>query len=260
MPRPAIGSQWYKFDFHTHTPASIDYRDQSIPNDVEWLKAVMGAEIDCVAVTDHNTGSWVNKLKEAYLNLDRSAQWFRPLHIFPGCELTVSTGSNRIHLLALFDPAVTSAQITALLGACGIVDGFGDPDGALATEPVESVIAKVKQAGGLAIPAHIEGAKGLLQNVRNVNPDIHKLLNLIDAAQFLNTTHLDTVHPELKKAASHLAVVRGSDAHSLIDLGSNFTWIKMDAPSLTALKLALQDKEICILNQEDNPNISSTPN
>ncbi|MCW8329245.1 hypothetical protein MD588_10550 [Photobacterium sp. SDRW27] len=260
MPQPAIGSQWFKFDFHTHTPASIDYRDQEIPNEVEWLKAVMQAEIDCVAITDHNSGSWINKLKETYINLDKSEQWYRPLHIFPGCEITISTGASSIHLLALFDPSVDSNHITVLLDACGICDDFGDPERTSSTESLETIIAKVKQAGGLSIPAHIEGSKGLLENVRNINPDIQKSLNLIDAAQFLKTTHLDTVHPELKQAASHIAVVRGSDAHSIIDLGRSFTWVKMDIPSLTALEFALKNNDLCILNQEENPNMASIEN
>lgn len=260
MPQSAIGSQWYKFDFHTHTPASIDYLDQEIPNEAEWLKAVMQADIDCVAVTDHNSGCWINQLKETYITLDKSEPWYRPLYIFPGCEITVSTGNSHTHLLALFDPSVDSNHITTLLGACGIVDDFGDPERTSTTESIETVIADVKQAGGLAIPAHIEGSKGLLENVRNVNPEIQKSLNLIDAAQFLNTSHLDTVHPELKKAASHIAVVRGSDAHSIMDLGTSFTWVKMDIPSLTALESALKDNTFCILNQEKNPNITTQSN
>ena len=172
-----------------------------------------------------------------------------------GCEITVPTGANRIHLLALFDPSVASDHITDLLGSCGIAAGFGDPELTSTIESLEALIEKIKQAGGIAIPAHIEGSKGLLENVRNVNPDIQKSLNLFDAAQFLNTTHLDTVHPQLKKAASHIAVVRGSDAHSLTDFGRSFSWVKMDTPSLTALESAIKDNESCILNQEENPNI-----
>jgi hypothetical protein len=31
-----------------------------------WLLKYMTAEIDCVAVTDHNSGAWIDKLKTAY--------------------------------------------------------------------------------------------------------------------------------------------------------------------------------------------------
>ena len=57
------GSRWWRFDFHTHTPASKDYGDKSItPHD--WLLGFMRAGIDCVAVTDHNSGAWIDRLKE----------------------------------------------------------------------------------------------------------------------------------------------------------------------------------------------------
>ena len=54
------GARWWKFDFHTHTPASIDYGmgpdsaqlKKITPED--WLLSYMRAGIDCVAVTDHN--------------------------------------------------------------------------------------------------------------------------------------------------------------------------------------------------------------
>nr|WP_207217046.1 hypothetical protein [Vibrio vulnificus] len=47
-----LGSHWYKFDFHTHTPESSDYK-QPEEAETDWLKALMLEGIDCVAVTDH---------------------------------------------------------------------------------------------------------------------------------------------------------------------------------------------------------------
>jgi len=55
------GARWWKFDFHTHTPASDDYGkgpDQAMfksRNPEEWLLDYMRAGIDCVAITDHST-------------------------------------------------------------------------------------------------------------------------------------------------------------------------------------------------------------
>ena len=57
---PYPGARWWKFDFHTHTPASSDYGkgpDQTAQRHIspeDWLLAFMRAEVDCVAVTDHN--------------------------------------------------------------------------------------------------------------------------------------------------------------------------------------------------------------
>jgi predicted metal-dependent phosphoesterase TrpH len=43
------GAKWWKFDFHTHTPASMDYREKEL-SPREWLLACMKAGIDCVAI------------------------------------------------------------------------------------------------------------------------------------------------------------------------------------------------------------------
>ena len=52
------GARWWKFDFHTHTPKSMDFKDKDMSPE-SWLKAFMKKEIDCVAITDHNSGEWI---------------------------------------------------------------------------------------------------------------------------------------------------------------------------------------------------------
>ena len=62
--RQFAGARWWKFDFHTHTPASnadFNNRDEITPE--SWLKAFMKKEIDCVAITDHNSGEWIDALR-----------------------------------------------------------------------------------------------------------------------------------------------------------------------------------------------------
>ena len=114
------GARWWKFDFHTHSPASEDYgkgpRQHSLreitPRD--WLLGFMRAEIDCIAVTDHNSGDWVDRLKGALLELRQGGhKEFRPLHLFPGVEITANSG---VHVLALLDVNRESADVAALLG------------------------------------------------------------------------------------------------------------------------------------------------
>ena len=99
------GARWWRFDFHTHSPASYDYGkgpDQealSKRSPRQWLLDFMAADIDCVAVTDHNTAGWIDKLKSEYKALEREQpHGFRELHLFPGVELTVHGGA---HLLAI---------------------------------------------------------------------------------------------------------------------------------------------------------------
>ncbi|GAD78626.1 TrlF family AAA-like ATPase [Vibrio ezurae] len=248
-----LGSRWYKFDFHAHTPASSDYKKPE-ETETDWLKALMAEEVDCVAITDHVSGDWIDRLNATYAELDKNAEWYRPLHLFPGCEITVSTGQSRIHVLAIFDPSCNSAKIAAVLGQCGITEGHGDAEETCATESVDKVISIIKQAGGAAIPAHIDGAKGLLNGITNTNQEIESWLNQIEAAEFVNLSFLDTVNPELLKAAAHLAKLQGSDAHECSRLGKRYSWIKMSQLSIDGLKLALHDNDFCVDNSVDNPN------
>jgi predicted metal-dependent phosphoesterase TrpH len=87
------GSRWWKFDFHTHTPASEDYgkgpnqRELKNRTPKEWLLDYMRAGIDCVTVTDHNSGAWIDRLKGALSELENESHAdFRPIHLFPGKE------------------------------------------------------------------------------------------------------------------------------------------------------------------------------
>lgn len=248
-------NKWYKFDFHSHTPASLDYREPIAPTAVEWLKAAMANELDCVAVTDHNTGGWIDILKATYQEII-SEDWFRPLVIFPGCELTISLGASRIHFLAIFDPSTSTEGITRFLGSCDLQGTFGDPENCFTTQSIEIITKKIKDANGIAIPAHIDAEKGLLHNITTTNPDLKKHIALFESAQFVNPNYLNesTIHIELKKDIEHLAIIRGSDAHNLNDLGKVYSWIKMGSPIIDGLKFALKDHDFCVLNQEANPN------
>ncbi len=252
-----IGSRWYKFDFHTHTPASSDHKAKH-ENEIDWLKALMQSEVDCVALTDHVSGGWVNRILSTYAELDKTEEWYRPLHIFPGSEITVSTGQGRVHILTIFDPSSNGDTITGVLGQCGIIQGQGDAEKTYADKSVDDVIDIIHKAGGIAIPAHIDGPKGLLHEIENSNQEIESWLGKIEAVECINLEFLETVKPELKKACEHLALVQGSDAHKSTDLGWRTTWIKMSKPSISGLKLALHDHVFCVDNSEDNPN--SLPN
>ncbi len=77
------GSRWWKFDFHTHSPASSDCGkgDDQEHTPREWLLDYMPAEIDCVVITDHNTGAWIDKVKEELIQLENDRpDGYRPIY------------------------------------------------------------------------------------------------------------------------------------------------------------------------------------
>ena len=169
------GARWWKFDFHTHTKASVDYGKGENQSSLkqrplsEWLLGFMRAEVDCVAVTDHNTGKSFDHLRKELDALESSNHpEFRPLHLFPGVELSVNGG---FHLLAIFDTDATTSDIDLLLGAVDYDGTKGHSDGVTKASPVK-VVETVLDRGGIPILAHADRSKGLL---RTQSPGSKKL-------------------------------------------------------------------------------------
>lgn len=269
---PYPGARWWKFDFHTHTPASKDtgawQAAIGTPHELTpktWLLKYMAAGIDCVAVTDHNTGEWIDKLKAAYAEMKHEAgagtppAGFRELYLFPGVEVSVQGG---LHLLAIFDPSATSQAISDLLARVDYEGTRGDSDGVTRIGAAQ-VVERILAAGGLAIPAHVEGDKGLLQ----VEPGTRKcLMDTTTVKQVLQepgllalewTASTSPVPIVLNELKLRLSSVVGSDCHSFQDSavpGSRYTWIKMAKPSLEGLRLALLDGQEVSVRRSDQSN------
>ncbi len=269
QPWPYPGARWWKFDFHTHTPASKDtgawQAAIGTPNELTphtWLLKYMAAGIDCVAVTDHNTGEWIDTLKAAYAEMKREADagappaGFHELHLFPGVEISVQGG---FHLLAIFDPSATSQTISDLLARVDYDGTRGDSDGVTRIGAAQ-VVERILAAGGLAIPAHVDGDKGLLQ----VEPGTRKcLMDTTTVRQVLQEPGIlalewaaasSPVPMVLDELKLHFASVVGSDCHSFQGSavpGSRYTWIKMAQPSAEGLRLALLDGQEVSVRRSD---------
>ena len=246
------GARWWKFDFHTHTPASDDYGKG--PNQAgfkictpeEWLLAYMRAGIDCVAITDHNTGAWIDKLKEALEDPKlQNCSDFRPLYLFPGVEISVNGG---VHLLAIFGSDKTTSDIDSLLGAVKFSGTKGTSD-SVTTKSFAEVVDEIEQAGGIAIPAHVDADSGLFKLKGNT------LIQALECGGIFAMEAVDasctkpTLYTEKKLRWTE---VLGSDAHHFKGEtgqrypGSHFTWVKMGKPSLEGLRLALLDGPLSI--------------
>lgn len=249
------GSRWWKFDFHTHTPASHDTRrhTQNLALTPEqWLLRYMAAGIDCVAVTDHNSGAWIDRLKAAYAGMRAQAEagqppaGFRELTIFPGVEISANGGT---HVLAIFDPTAKTSDIDRLLGAVDYRGTPGDPGGET-SKSVAEVIAAVLAAGAIPIPAHADAEKGLLRvkpGTRECALSASTIRQALEVEGLLAIEWRDLANPypqAVEKLARPLARVLGSDCHSFQGQavpGSRYTWVKMAAPTLEGLRLALLD-------------------
>ncbi len=258
------GSRWWKFDFHTHTPASDDYGKgpeqaalkKRTPK--EWLLDYMRAGIDCVAITDHNSGAWIDKLKEALVKLDGEQQeGYRPLHLFPGVEISVNGG---VHLLAILDCDKTTSDIDSLLGDVrfpGTKKGSSDT---VTSRSFVDVVEAAALAGAIAIPAHVDANSGLFQLSGTT---LQQALDCKDVfAMELMDTGFEKPQTYIDKKLCWTEVI-GSDAHHPNGSsgenhpGSSYTWVKMGTPSIEGLRLALLDGTLSIRRSDlgdEDPN------
>lgn len=269
---PYPGSRWWKFELHTHTPASADtyWAQQGINlSPEEWLLRYMATEIDCVAITDHNSGAWVDELQGAYEDLKRLSdrgsppQGFRELTLFPGVEISVQGG---FHLLAILDPSATTSDIDTLLGNVGY-DGTKGHSDEVTRRGAAEVVCEINDAGGLPIPAHADrqgesgNGKGLLAvhaGSRRLQLDANTVRQVLDTESLLAMEWEDMRNPlpqYVEKQAKKLTRIIGSDCHSFQGAripGSRYTWVKMAEPTLEGLRLALLDgNKISIRRYDD---------
>ena len=251
------GSRWWKFDFHNHTPASSDY-DQSELHTLQprdWLLAYMRKGIDCVAITDHNSSDWIEKLQFTLHELNNELpkpEGYRPLTLFPGAELTTA---DSLHILAVFSPETTKANLDGLLRGKLNLSNPGKPTAELMfSESASTIVDCIHDLQGLAIAAHVEKDNGLLQGTTDdsgtFSPkmpgrSLDDVLSKVDALEFQTTTCPAFQHFESR--IKHLAWVAGSDSpHRTTNTGRRFTWIKMSSPNLEGLRLALLDPESAV--------------
>ncbi|MCY3560707.1 MAG: chromosome segregation protein SMC [bacterium] len=249
---PYGGARWWKFDFHTHTPASRDYGkgpDRAAERSIsprDWLRGFMGAGVDCVAVTDHNSGEWVDPLKASLAELAaQPCRGYRPLWLFPGVEITANGGT---HILAVLDPSKSSADVDNLIGCVGFRGARGASDTTADCSAIE-VIEAIHKAGGVAIPAHVDGERGLWGLSGNTLDGLLRS-DKIFAAESSGTVEAPAKHDRptrYDELGVRWADVLGSDCHRphvnspSSQIGDRFTWVKMAEPSLEGLRLALLD-------------------
>ena len=252
---PYPGSRWWKFDFHTHTPASLDtsWHVHSLAlSHRDWLLKYMSAGVDCVVVTDHNSGAWIDPLKAAYAEMKRltdqgqTPAGFRELTLFPGVEISVQGG---VHVLAIFGPEATTSDIDTLLGKVGYAGTKGDSN-AETSHSLQDVIQKILDSNAIPIPAHADSAKGLLRvntGTRECALSTLMVKQALDVEGLLAVEWCSPSNPwpsALERDARRFAQILGSDCHTFRganEPGTRYTWVKMACPTLEGLRLALLD-------------------
>lgn len=282
------GTRWFKCDLHLHTPASKCFDDKTV-TPKQWVEKAIEKGLNCVAVTDHNTGEWIDRIKlEAQ---DKN------LFVFPGVEITCDT--SKVHLLILFDTNKTSSDVNDFIIRCGIDRAKLADQTASTTKNIFQIASKAHEHGAIVIPAHIDEFNGLSQisfdslekffelPYINATQIIHKYF-LTPGLQingnnslknYLNEYYknpdpqidfakIEEWYKPVKKAVSkNLAITTFSDnphsssnpKHGLNGIGDKYTWIKMDeTPSLEGLRQAFLLPDFRVQNCFMSPGLPYT--
>jgi PHP family Zn ribbon phosphoesterase len=214
----------------------------------EIVDASRGAGIDIIAIADHNSAG------------NFPAVWERsegnPV-VLPGIE--VQTAED-IHVLAIFRDFSLAESFQAWLWkkwakmppAMNDPDIFGDQvvidkdDGILRMEEVllvqgtgydvDTVVRKIRESGGLAIPAHIDRPSFSYPSVLGPFPDDYP------ADAFELSWRLDSAEAEAwRERYAGRTFIRSSDSHMLESIGrGHCTKMYLEAPTFEEIGMALQ--------------------
>lgn len=257
------GLAFEKFDLHVHTPASHDFPDKAVtPENI--VNRALSAGLRGIAVTDHHTGEFIDKVKAAAKG--------KSLVVFPGVEICCTGGKSGIHIIAILGAEKTKAHIESLLSSVGFgPDDLGKKDAVTTMSPSE-VISKIATAPyeGIAVLAHCTSSKGVLCDITGKtrekifeNPGL--LAVEVSANNFLDAEKeregkraVDLLNGKDENYAfRRLGVYVASDSrgendeqHSITGIGAKWTWLKVDAePSLESLRQCFIDRDVRIRQQ-----------
>jgi hypothetical protein len=236
-------SDWARFwpiDLHVHTPGSSDAKPEAYGSPEEIVQAAIDAGLTAIAITDHNTADWCDRLGVAAEGT--------PLIVLPGVEISTTEG----HLLAIWEQGTESTVINEMLVGVGIKQADRGKLDIAARVGFADAAREVVACGGVAIAAHADKQKGLL----NLDVKAHLTKTLMDdALSAVEVVQLDKAEEVAVKVGSKriLACVRGSDtwdaatsAHALSGIGARRTWLKASRPDLIGLRHGLADPDLRI--------------
>jgi PHP family Zn ribbon phosphoesterase len=244
MPR---GLRFCAVDLHVHTPASKCFLGTVTPE--EYVAQAIEAGMQAIAITDHNTGDWIDRIKEAASGTS--------LTVFPGVEISVQPG---VHILAIFPETRGGAHVNDLLAKLHLgADDRGEQEALVTKFGAQEVVFMIRKEGALPILAHIDDYKGAWRELSG-----QTRIKLWQAAEFAAVEIVgerlpgdigrepyaykpayywasDNPHPENRTKHSHLGI------------GQRYSLFKMDEQiSWEGLRLCFHDPEVRIRPYRDS--------
>ena len=185
--------------------------------------------------------------------------------IFPGCEITTGSGADGVHLLVIADPGKSGRDIDLLLasklGFDGrqrfLTDSGGTSRPNVSSRTVEQILDDLPE-GYLVIAPHAFNdngiaAQGTVKGTVRWSALHHPRLAAIDPGN-CGAAAGDSFQDRFRRreladfpCMQSLAYVSTSDSYSFDAIGECFTWIRMESPTIEALRQAFLDHEARLL-------------
>jgi len=235
------GIKEFRCDLHIHTCLSPCADLDMYPSAL--VERSVAAGLDVIGICDHNSSENVPYVIEAARG--------KPLHVFPGMEIT---SREEAHIIALFETigdlskvqetvygALSGSNREEIFGCQAIVneadevEGFNDRllIGAVDLS-LKEVVETIHAAEGIAIAAHIDRESfSVMGQLGFIPPDIR--FDALEISRRTGAKAARGLYPEL----SMYPFIESSDAHFIRDIGTGITSVCMQEPSLSELKLAL---------------------
>ena len=252
------GLSYKKLDLHIHTPASHDFKGEVTPADIidESLKKGLNG----IAITDHNSGDWIDCVKDAAVGTD--------LIIIPGVEISCVGGKRNIHIIALFDVDKDSEYINSFLAALDVKPDDRGLEETIINKTVLEVIDIVQDKwDGLAILAHANSSSGVLSDMQGIYRNEilnYKNLTAVEATDFENEDKkrknkrvVDLLDGKDQNYHNKIAVYQASDnpctegGHSKEGIGTRCTFFKLELINLNGLRQCFCDPDVRITQDFD---------
>lgn len=255
------GAEWKKWDLHIHTPAS-----DGAGTPEEIVNKAIENGLSVIAITDHHSTDYIDLVREAAKGKD--------LTVISGVEFRSEYGAKSVHFIGYFPEKFENTELTA----SALNELILCPLGLSKT----AIISKGKEIDpSLADDAAFKKGMFLFQvNLKDASDLIHKWGGLISVHNGSKTNGLDDevrhegsgkknvslyeslgpLKDELLKQYVdicdvgkekdtkfylenfNLPSILTSDAHSVNDIGSRFTWIKAET-SFEGLKQIIYEPE-----------------
>ena len=228
-------------DLHVHTCLSACGEMEMTPRNI--VQMCLKKNLNMIAICDHNSAENVSAVRKAAEKLE--------LTVLAGMEITTE---EEVHMLAIFDdeekvlviqeyvydhilPGDNDERLFGPQVVCNELDDVIRNENRLliggTTIPIDRLIDKIHDIGGLSIASHIDRESFSLIGQLGMIPDDIKL----DALEVSRNKTVEMIQEEVA-GADRFPLITSSDAHRLEEIGGESTTLLLERPSLEEIRMA----------------------